>query len=85
MPSLPLSLKVRPIILRVIYPLTWKSKRKLKTYYSIWNVVFHELPQVRGPDGIHPRMLRELAGVTTFLVNQILIPEDWRLANMTPI
>ncbi|GAB0188723.1 mitochondrial enolase superfamily member 1 [Grus japonensis] len=46
-----------------------------------------------GPDGIHPRVLRELAEVLTKPLSTIYqqswltgeIPVDWRLANMTPI
>ncbi|KFW96753.1 hypothetical protein N336_00064, partial [Phalacrocorax carbo] len=46
-----------------------------------------------GPDGIHPRVLRELAEVLTeplsifyqqsWLTGEVL--DDWRLANVTPI
>lgn len=46
-----------------------------------------------GPDGHHPRVLRELAGVITEPISAIYQrfwlpgedPEDWRLANVTPI
>ncbi|GAB0199241.1 hypothetical protein GRJ2_002389500 [Grus japonensis] len=46
-----------------------------------------------GPDGIHPRVLRELAEVLTKPLSIIYqqswltkeVPVDWRLANMTPI
>ncbi|PKU45527.1 rna-directed dna polymerase from mobile element jockey-like [Limosa lapponica baueri] len=46
-----------------------------------------------GPDGIHPRALRELAEVLTESLSIIYeqswrtaeVPADWRLANMTPI
>ena len=46
-----------------------------------------------GPDGLHPRVLRELAGVIDELLSAIYqcswlsgeIPEDWRLADVTPI
>ena len=46
-----------------------------------------------GPDGLHPRVLRELVVVVTKPLYIILqqfwptedIPVDWRLANMTPI
>ena len=45
MPSLHLSLKVRTIIFRVFYPLTWREKNKLPTiqvetkkYYSTWTI-----------------------------------------------
>ncbi|KGL89162.1 hypothetical protein N301_00220, partial [Charadrius vociferus] len=46
-----------------------------------------------GPDGIHPRVLRELAEVLTKPLSIIYqqswltgeVPVDWRLANVTPI
>ena len=46
-----------------------------------------------GPDGLHPRVLRELAGVIDKPLSAIYqrswlsgeVPEDWRLANVTPI
>ncbi|KFQ38410.1 hypothetical protein N332_05856, partial [Mesitornis unicolor] len=46
-----------------------------------------------GPDGIHPRVLRELAEVLAKPLSIIYqqswltgeIPVDWRLANVTPI
>jgi len=46
-----------------------------------------------GPDGLHPWVLRELVGVIAKLLSAIYqhsqlsedIPEDWRLADMTPI
>jgi len=46
-----------------------------------------------GPDGMHPRVLRELADITAELLPIILersgrtgeVPEDWRKANVTPI
>ena len=46
-----------------------------------------------GPDGLHPRVLRELAGVIAELLSAVYqhswlsgeVPEDWRLADVTPI
>ncbi|KFW63937.1 hypothetical protein AS28_13608, partial [Pygoscelis adeliae] len=46
-----------------------------------------------GPDGIHPRVLRELAEELTKPLSIIYqqswltgeVPDDWRLANVTPI
>jgi len=46
-----------------------------------------------GPDGLHPRVLRELAGVIAEPLSTIYqhswlpgeVPEDWRLADVTPI
>jgi len=45
-----------------------------------------------GPDGLHPRVLRELADVVAKPLSIILrqfwltgdVPADWRLANMMP-
>ena len=46
-----------------------------------------------GPGGLHPRVLRELAGVIAELLSAIYqrswlsgeVPEGWSLADMTPI
>ena len=46
-----------------------------------------------GPDGLHPRVLRELAGAIAEPLSAIYqrswmtreVPEDWRLADATPI
>ena len=46
-----------------------------------------------GPDGLHPQVLRELAGVIAELLLAIHqqswltgeVSEDWRLADVTPI
>ena len=46
-----------------------------------------------GLDGLHPRVLRELAGVIAEPLSAIYqsswlpgeVPEDWRLADVTPI
>ncbi|KFV67126.1 hypothetical protein N307_07277, partial [Dryobates pubescens] len=46
-----------------------------------------------GPDGIHPRVLRELADELAKLLSIIFqqswltgeVPEDWKLANVMPI
>ena len=50
-------------------------------------------PKSMGPDEIHPRVLRELAEVIAEPLSIIYqrslltgeVPEDWRLANVTPI
>ena len=46
-----------------------------------------------GPDGMHPRVLRELAEVTAEPLSVIFdrpwrlgeVPEDWRIANVSPV
>ncbi|KAJ7408426.1 hypothetical protein BTVI_59601 [Pitangus sulphuratus] len=42
-----------------------------------------------GPDGIHPRVMRELAEELTIIYQQSWltgeVPDDWKLANVTPI
>jgi len=46
-----------------------------------------------GPDGVHPRVLREMANVVAEPLSIIFerswrtgeVPEDWRKANVTPI
>ncbi|PKU35694.1 rna-directed dna polymerase from mobile element jockey- hypothetical protein [Limosa lapponica baueri] len=46
-----------------------------------------------GPDGMHPRVLRELAEVITGPLSVVFerswrtgeVPEDWRKANITPV
>ena len=46
-----------------------------------------------GPDGMHPRVLRELAEVTAEPLSIIFdrpwrlgeVPEDWRIASVTPV
>ncbi|KFV78523.1 hypothetical protein N308_05958, partial [Struthio camelus australis] len=46
-----------------------------------------------GPDGMHPRVLRELADVITRPLSIIMerswrsgeLPEDWKKANVTPV
>jgi len=46
-----------------------------------------------GPDGMHPRVMRELADVTAESLSIIFerswrtgeVPEDWRKGNVTPV
>ena len=52
-----------------------------------------EAHKFMGPDGMHPRVLRELADVIAEPLSIIFerswrtkeVPEDWRKANVTPI
>ncbi|KFQ30312.1 hypothetical protein N332_10395, partial [Mesitornis unicolor] len=52
-----------------------------------------DIHKCMGPDGIHPRVLRELAEVLTKPLSIIYqqswltgeVPVDWRFANVTPI
>jgi len=52
-----------------------------------------DCPSSMGPDGLHPRVLRELAGVIAKPLSAIYqrswlsgeVPEDWRLADVAPI
>ena len=97
-PSLHLSLKVRPVTLGVFYPLTWKSGMESRTNPSCLRCrQRHSIPfrhhKSIGLDGIHPRMLREQAEMIAKTLSIIYqhswstreVPEDWRLVNMTPI
>ncbi|KFP34449.1 hypothetical protein N325_12668, partial [Colius striatus] len=58
------------------------------------NLLLHiDVHRSMGPDGVHPRLLRELAGVLakplsiidqqSWLIGQL--PPDWKSANITPI
>ena len=63
---------------------------QVKTVRELVHVDCHESI---GPDRLHPRVLRELAGVIAEVLSAIYqhswlsgeVPEDWRLANVTPI
>ncbi|KFW79960.1 hypothetical protein N305_08316, partial [Manacus vitellinus] len=60
----------------------------------VWDLLFRLDPyKSMGPDGIHPRILKELAG---FVAKPLLtlferswesgeVPADWKLANTVPI
>ena len=100
MPSLYLSLKVRPVILRFLHSLTWQPwlRSRLNPPTIQEETVRDLLLQLdchesMAPDEIHPRVLRELAEVIAEPLSIIYqcslltgeIPEDWRLANVTPI
>jgi len=60
----------------------------------VGNLLHHlNIHKSMGPDGIHPRVLRELAEVLTKPLSIICqqswltgeVPVDWRLTNVTPI
>ncbi|KFV87304.1 RNA-directed DNA polymerase from mobile element jockey, partial [Struthio camelus australis] len=52
-----------------------------------------DIHKCMGPDGMHPRVLRELADVIARPLSVILerswrtgeVPEDWKKANVTPV
>ena len=100
MPSLHLSLKVRLVILRFLHSLTWQSwlGSRLNPPTVQKETVRDLLLQLDchksiGLDEIHLRVLRELAEVIAEPLSIIYqrslltgeVPEDWRLANVTPI
>ncbi|PKU42336.1 rna-directed dna polymerase from mobile element jockey-like [Limosa lapponica baueri] len=55
--------------------------------------MYLDMQKSMGPDGMHPRVLRELAGELTKPLSIIYqqswstgeLPDDWRVANVTPI
>ncbi|KAK4818351.1 hypothetical protein QYF61_011448 [Mycteria americana] len=85
------SLIVRPVVLQVPTPLSWKTGMgsRMKPHNPRGNDTNKSI----GPDGIHPRVLRELAEVLTKPLSIIYqqswltgeVPVDWRLANVMPI
>ena len=100
MPPLHLFLKVRAVILGVLYLLTWKSGMGSRITPSTIQVetardlLLHlDCHKSMGLDGIHLRVPRVLAEVITKMLSTIYqcswsmgeVPEDWRLVNVTPI
>ena len=100
MPSLCLSLKDRPVILRFLHSLTWQPwlRSRLNPPTIQEETVRDLLLQLdchesMAPDEIHPRVLRELAEVIAKPLSIIYqcslltgeVPEDCRLASVTPI
>jgi len=86
------------IILRVLYSLTWESGMgsRAKPHDSEGNrdlLLCLDCHKSMGPDGLHPRVLRELVEVIAKLLSTIhqhswstgQVPEDWRLAIVTPV
>lgn len=75
----------------------WADKRNIPPVIQVEMVrelLLHvDCHKSRGPDGLHPRVLRELAGVIAEPLSAIYqhswmygeVPEDWRLADVTPI
>ena len=68
MPLLHLPLKVRLVILRILYPVTWKSQMGSRITPSKIQVetdlIFHlDCHKSLGSDGIHLWMVRKLAEV----------------------
>ena len=98
MPSLPQSLIARLAVLRESSLLRQKtetgrttlphSRRRLSVTYCITQTYTSPI----GPDGIHARVLKELAGVLAKLLSIIYhqswltgeVPTDWKLASVTP-
>ena len=99
MPSLPQSLITRLVILRESSLLSQKTETGRMTPPAFQEEVVSDLlhhidiHKSMGPDGIHPRALKELAGMLTkplsiiyqqsWLSGEVLT--DWKLANVTPI
>ena len=99
-PSLPQSLIVRPVVLRVPSLLELEDRDREQNGAPIIqgemvSDLLHHLDTHKsmGLDGIHPRVLRELAEVLTKPLSIIYqqswltgeVPVDWKLANVTPI
>uniref|UniRef100_A0A493U0J1 Reverse transcriptase domain-containing protein n=1 Tax=Anas platyrhynchos platyrhynchos TaxID=8840 RepID=A0A493U0J1_ANAPP len=94
MPSLPQSLAARPVVLWIPSTPSWQKGMGSRMWPSLsmkkWLATCYS--KVMGPDGIHPRILRELAEELTkplsisyqqsWLSGEV--PVDWRLANVTP-
>ncbi|KAK4832481.1 LOW QUALITY PROTEIN: hypothetical protein QYF61_023528 [Mycteria americana] len=91
---------VRLVVLWVFSPLSWKTgmERRMTPPIikeeAVNDLLCHlDTHKSMGPDGIHPRVLRELAEVLAKLLSIIYlqswltgeVPDDWRLANVMPI
>ena len=99
MPSLHLSLKDRPVILRFLHSDLAALAGEQTKPPTIQEVTVRDLllqldcHKSMGPDEIHPRVLRELAEeiakpLSIIYQRSLLtgeVPEDWRLANVTSI
>lgn len=100
MPSLPPSLTVRPVCSLGTQPpeLVDRDREQNKALiiqeYTV-SVLLHHLDvhKSMGPDGIHPRVLRELVEVLAKPLSIICqqswlsgeVPVGWQLANVTPV
>ena len=99
MPSLPQSLIARLVVLRESSLLSQKTETGRMTPPAFQEEIVSELlhyidiHKSMGPDGIHPRVLKELAGVLAKLLSIIYqqcwltgeVPTDWKSANVMPI
>jgi len=100
MPSLCLSLKVRPVILKVLLPPDLEAldreQKKPPTIQvkTIRDLLLHlDCHISMWQDGIHPRVLRQLAEMIAKLLSTIYqcswttgeVPEDSRLTGVAPI
>ncbi|GAB0206036.1 mitochondrial enolase superfamily member 1 [Grus japonensis] len=94
MPSLPESLIVTSIVLQLEDRDGQQNEAPIVQEEMVSDLLHHlDTHKSLRPDGIHPRVLRELAEVLTkplliiyqqsWLTGEV--PVDWRLANVTPI
>lgn len=92
-PSLYLSLKVKRVILGVLYSLNWKSGMgsRMIQVETVRDLLLHlDCHKSMGSDEIHPRVSRELAEAPIYLPSIGItchpgVREDWRLANVIAI
>ena len=72
----------------------WENDSPTIQEETVSDLLHHtDIHKSMGPDGIHPRVLKELAGVLANPLSSIHqqswltgeVPTDWKLANVTPI
>lgn len=70
---LPQSLIERPVVLRIHNALSWKTEMGAEIQQEVISNLLHhsDTHKFIGPDGIHPRSLRELPEVLTELLSII--------------